>query len=168
MQVGDINQPCEQTPQGVSFQNICAPTASFSPPLDQDFLWRLISNLSLNYLSLSDINALKVILETYDLPRYHDRRAQKASERRLGAMRSVSHVAVDRLHRGLPFRGVRIDLTIDPQGFLGHGEVFVFASVLNEFFALYASLNAYHELRVISTQGDVYLWPPRMGLQPLL
>lgn len=83
LQIGDINQACEQTPQGLSFRNICAPTASFSPPLDQDFLWRLISNLSLNYLSLSDINALKVILETYDLPRYHDRQAQKASERRL-------------------------------------------------------------------------------------
>ena len=168
LQIGDINQPCEQTPEGLSFRNICAPTASYAPPLDQDFLWRLISNMSLNYLSLSDINALKVILETYDLPRYHDRQAQKVSERRLGALRSVSHMAIDRLHRGLPFRGLRIDLTIDPQGFLGQGEVFVFASVLNEFFALYASLNAYHELRVISTQGDVYLWPPRMGQQPLL
>lgn len=168
LQLGDINLPCEQTPEGLSFRNICAPTASFPPPLDQDFLWRLISNLSLNYLSLSDINALKVILQTYDLPRYHDRQAQKVSERKLGAMRSVSHTAVDRLQRGLPFRGIRIDLSIDPQGFLGHGEVFVFASVLNEFFALYASLNAYHELRVISTQGDVYLWPPRMGQQPLL
>ena len=168
LQIGDINQPCEQTPQGLSFRNICAPTESYAPPLDQDFLWRLISNMSLNYLSLSDINALKVILETYDLPRYHNRQAQKVSERRLGALRSVSHVAIDRLHRGLPFRGLRIDLTIDPQGFLGQGDVFVFASVLNEFFALYASLNAYHELRVISTQGDVYLWPPRMGQQPLL
>jgi type VI secretion system protein ImpG len=168
LQIGMINQPCEQTPQGLSFRNISAPTASYSPPLDQDFLWRLISNLSLNYLSLSDINALRVILETYDLPRYHDRQAQKVSERRLGALHSVRHVAVDRLQRGLPFRGLRIDLTIDPQGFLGQGEVFVFASVLNEFFALYASLNAFHELRVISTQGDVYLWPPRMGQQPLL
>lgn len=166
--IGAINQPCEQTPEGLTFRNISAPTASFSPPLNQDFLWRLISNMSLNYLSLSDINALKVLLETYDLPRYHDRQAQKVSERRLGALRSVSHTAVDRLHRGLPFRGVRIDLTIDPQGFLGQGEVFVFASVLNEFFALYASLNAFHELRVTSTQGDVYLWPPRMGQQPLL
>lgn len=47
LQLGDINLPCEQTPEGLSFRNICAPTASFSPPLDQDFLWRLISNLSL-------------------------------------------------------------------------------------------------------------------------
>ncbi|NJJ57879.1 type VI secretion system baseplate subunit TssF [Pseudomonas sp. B14(2022)] len=168
LQIGEINQPCEQTPEGLSFRNICMPTASYSPPLEQDFLWRLISNMSLNYLSLTDINALKVILETYDLPRYHDRQAQKVSERKLGALRSIRHSAVDRLHRGLPFRGLRIDLTIDPQGFLGQGEVFVFASVLNEFFALYASLNTYHELRVISTQGDVYLWPPRMGQQPLL
>jgi type VI secretion system protein ImpG len=51
---------------------------------------------------LSDIHALRVILETYDLPRYHDRQAQKISERRLGALRAVSHTAVDRLYRGLP------------------------------------------------------------------
>ena len=168
LQAGAINLACEQTPEGLSFRNISAPTLSFSPPLDQDFLWRLISNMSLNYLSLSDINALKVILETYDLPRYHDRQAQKVSQRRLEALLSINHTGVDRLHRGLPFRGVRVDLTVDCQGFLGQGEVFVFASVLNEFFALYASLNAYHELRVISTQGDVYLWPPRTGQQPLL
>jgi type VI secretion system protein ImpG len=109
-----------------------------------------------------------VILETYDLPRYHDRQVEKVSRRRLGALLSISHQPVDRLHRGLPFRGLRVDLTIDPEGYLGEGDVFVFASVLNEFFALYASLNSYHELRVISTQGDVYLWPPRMGQQPLL
>ena len=54
------------------------------------------------------------------------------------------------------------------QGYIGEGDLFVFASVLNEFFALYASLNSYHELRVKSTQGEVYKWAPRMGLQPLL
>lgn len=168
LQVGDINQACEQTPEFVTFRNISVPTPSFAPPLDQDFLWKLISHMSLNYLSLTDINPLKVILETYDLPRYHDRQAQKVSRRRLDALRSIRHEAVDRLHHGLPLRGLRVDLCIEPQGFLGQGEVFVFASVLNEFFALYASLNSYHELRVISTQGDVYLWPPRMGQQPLL
>lgn len=168
LQVGDIRQACEQTPEFVSFRNISVPTPSLAPPLDQDFLWKLISHMSLNYLSLTDINALKVILETYDLPRYHDRQAQKISRRRLDALRSIRHEAVDRLHHGLPFRGLRVDLCIEPQGFLGQGEVFVFASVLNEFFALYASLNSYHELRVISTQGDVYLWPPRMGQQPQL
>ncbi len=168
LRAGEINQPCEQAPVSLTFRNITAPTASFVPPLDQDFLWKLISNMSLNYVSLTDINALKVILETYDFARYHDRQAQKVSQTRLGALRSISHEAVDRLHHGLPIRGLRVDLAIDPQGFLGLGDMFVFASVLNEFFALYASLNSYHELRVTSTQGDVYLWPSRMGQQPLL
>ena len=168
LRAGEINQPGEQTPESLTFRNISTPTASFAPPLDQDFLWKLISNMSLNYLSLTDISALKVILETYDLPRYHDRQALKVSQKRLGALRSIRHEAVDRLHRGLPVRGLRVDLTLDAQGFVGQGDLFVFASVLNQFFALYASLNSYHELRVISTQGDVYQWPSRMGQQPLL
>ncbi|MFC6339982.1 type VI secretion system baseplate subunit TssF [Pseudomonas sp. CCM 7891] len=168
LQVGDINRACEQTPEFLSFRNITAATPSFSPPLDNDFLWKLISNMSLNYLSLTHVDALKVILETYDFPRYHDRQAERVSRRRLGALHSISHQPVDRLHRGMPLRGLRVDLTLDHQGFTGAGDVFVFASVLNEFFALYTSLNSYHELRVTSTQGDVYLWSPRMGQQPLL
>lgn len=134
LQVGEINQPCEQTPEFLTFRNICAPTASFPPPLDQDFLWKLISNMSLNYLSLTDTRALKVILQTYDLPRYHDRQAHNISQRRLDALRSVSHEAVDRMHRGLPIRGLRVDLNIDPSGFVSRGDMFVFASALNEFF----------------------------------
>ncbi|MNH47814.1 hypothetical protein D3C73_1573100 [compost metagenome] len=57
---------------------------------------------------------------------------------------------------------------MDQQGFANEGDLFLFASVLNEFFALYASLNSYHELVVKSTQGEVYQWAPRMGQQPLL
>jgi type VI secretion system protein ImpG len=168
LKLGDICIACEQTPEFLTFRNITPATPSYAPPLNRDFLWRLISNMSLNYLSLADVNALKVILETYDLPRYYDPHAEKVSKRLLGGLKSIRHQHVDRLHRGLPVRGLRTELTIDSQGYIGEGDVFVFASVLNEFFALYASLNSYHELRVKGTQGEVYQWPPRMGLQPLL
>lgn len=168
LKLGDICIACEQTPEFLTFRNITPATPSYAPPLNRDFLWKLISNMSLNYLSLADVNALKVILETYDLPRYYDPHAEKVSKRLLGGLKSIRHQHVDRLHRGLPVRGLRTELTIDPQGYIGEGDVFVFASVLNEFFALYASLNSYHELRVKSTQGEEYQWTPRMGLQPLL
>ncbi|WP_419712604.1 type VI secretion system baseplate subunit TssF [Pseudomonas sp. NFX224] len=168
LKLGDITQSCEQTPEFLSFRNITSVTSCFAPPINKDFLWKLISNMSLNYLSLADVNALKLILETYDLPRYYDQHAENISKRLLGGLKSIKHQHVDRLHRGLPVRGLRTELTIDPQGYIGEGDLFVFASVLNEFFALYASLNSYHELRVISTQGEVYQWAPRMGLQPLL
>ncbi|MBG8562509.1 type VI secretion system baseplate subunit TssF [Pseudomonas qingdaonensis] len=168
LKLGDIDQPSEQTPEFLTFRNITPVTASYAPPLNRDFLWKLISNMSLNYLSLANVDALKVILETYDLPRYYDQHAEKVSKRLLGGLKSIRHEHVDRLHRGLPLRGLRTELTIDPQGYIGEGDLFMFASVLNEFFALYASLNSYHELRVRSTQGEVYQWTPRMGLQPLL
>ncbi|WP_426248032.1 type VI secretion system baseplate subunit TssF [Pseudomonas sp. TWR3-1-1] len=168
LKLADICRACEETPEFLTFRNITPATASFAPPLNRDFLWKLISNMSLNYLSLADVNALKVILETYDLPRYYDQHAEKVSKRLLGGLKSIKHQHVDRLHRGLPVRGLRTELTVDTQGYIGEGDLFVFASVLNEFFALYASLNSYHELRVKSTQGEVYQWTPRMGLQPLL
>ena len=166
--LGDICMPCEDTPEFLTFRNISAVTPSYAPPLHRDFLWKLISNMSLNYLSLANVDALKVILETYDLPRYYDQHAEKVSKRLLDGLKSISHQHVDRLHRGLPVRGVRTQLTINPEGYIGEGDLFLFATVLNEFFALYASLNSYHELRVQSTQGEVYQWTPRMGLQPLL
>lgn len=166
--LGAINQTCAQTPEFLKFRNITPVTSSYAPPLNRDFLWKLISNMSLNYLSLANVDALKVILETYDLPRYYDQHQAKVSKRLLDGLKAIRHEHVDRLHRGLPMRGLRTELTMDPQSYIGEGDMFVFASVLNEFFALYASLNSYHELRVNSTQGEVYQWTPRMGLQPLL
>ncbi|MBC3363625.1 type VI secretion system baseplate subunit TssF [Pseudomonas sp. SWRI154] len=165
---GDINQQGEKSAESLGFRNIGVVTPSYAPPLDRDFLWKLVSNMSLNYLSLADVSALKVILETYDFPRYYDEQTEKVSKRLLDSLKSIRHRHVDRLHRGLPVRGLCTELTIDPQGYIGEGDLFVFASVLNEFFSLYASLNSYHELRVNSTQGEVYQWLPRMGQQPLL
>ncbi|QIB51862.1 type VI secretion system baseplate subunit TssF [Pseudomonas sp. OIL-1] len=166
--LGDICLPSEETPEFLTFRNISAVTPCYAPPLHEDFLWKLISNMSLNYLSLANVEALKVILETYDLPRHYDKHAAKVSQRLLGGLKHIGHSHVDRLHRGLPVRGVRTELLMDPEGYLGEGDLFVFASILNEFFALYASLNSYHELVVKSTQGEVYQWTPRMGQQPLL
>tara|TARA_R110000796_G_scaffold9287_2_gene31857 strand:+ start:13032 stop:14822 length:1791 start_codon:yes stop_codon:yes gene_type:complete len=166
--LGAICRPSEGTPEHLRFRNISAVTASYAPPLQQDFLWKLISNMSLNYLSLANIEALKVILETYDLPRHYDQHAAKVSQRLLNGLQSIGHGSVDRLYRGLPIRGVRTELVMNTDGYLGEGDLFLFASILNEFFALYASLNSYHELTVRSTKGEIYQWTPRMGQQPLL
>lgn len=165
---GDICLPSEDTPEFLIFRNIGAVTPSYAPPLERDFLWKLISNMSLNYLSLANVEALKVILETYDLPRHYDQHAARVGQRRLGGLRHIEHRHVDRLHHGLPVRGVRTELLMDAEHYLGDGDLFLFASVLNEFFALYASLNSYHELHVRSIQGELYQWTPRMGQQPLL
>ncbi|SEL26784.1 type VI secretion system protein ImpG [Atopomonas hussainii] len=166
--VGDICLPSEDTPEFLRFRNIIPATAHYAPPLNRDFLWKLISNMSLNYLSLADVEALRVILQTYDFPRYYDQHAERISRRQLSGLKGIQHKHVDRLLKGLPVRGVRTELQMDQECFIGEGDLFLFASVLNEFFALYASLNSYHELRVHSEQGEEYAWTPRMGMQPIL
>lgn len=166
--LGDICCLSEDTPDFLGFRNISAVTSSYAPPVDSDFLWRLISNMSLNYLSLANVEALKVMLQSYDLPRHYDQHAARIGQRRLDGLRQIEHSHVDRLHAGLPVRGIRTELQMDAENYLGEGDLFLFASVLNEFFALYANLNSFHELRVRTTQGERYQWTPRMGLQPLL
>ncbi|WP_426142415.1 type VI secretion system baseplate subunit TssF [Pseudomonas sp. DWP3-1-2] len=165
---GELRHSGEGMPENAGFRNITACTPHYAPPLSQDFLWKLISNMSLNYLSLENVDALKVILETYDLPQHYDRNAASVTRKMLGGLRSIRHQAADRLFKGLPLRGVRTELLIDSEQFICEGDVFVFASMLNEFFALYTSLNSFHELRVKTIKGEVYSWAPRMGQQPLL
>lgn len=150
------------------FKNLTIVTPGYAPPLHTDFLWNVISSMSLNYVSLANLGALRAILETYDFPRYYRPEAKRLSEARLAALTDIRHCHVDRLHRGLPIRGIRTELKADPAGFGGEGGLYLFGCVLNEFFALYASLNSFHELCLHSTQGEVYQWKPRMGQQPLL
>lgn len=165
---GDIRFGSDPAITALGLRNICPVTPSYAPPVHRDFLWRLISNMSLNYLSLANIEALKVILQTYDLPRYHDQAAARISDKTLAGLKHIQHQAVDHLYRGLPVCGVRTELLMDSASFANDGAMFLFASVLNEFFALYTSLNSFHELQVTSLQGEVFTWTPRMGQQPLL
>ncbi|WP_205903452.1 type VI secretion system baseplate subunit TssF, partial [Pseudomonas viridiflava] len=90
IKAGGICRSCDGTPDFLRFKNITPATPSYAPPVTRDFQWRVISNMSLNYLSLANIDALEIILETYDLPRYHDQQAERASQHLLNGLESIS------------------------------------------------------------------------------
>lgn len=76
---------------------------------------------------------------------------------------------MDRLHRGLPVRGLRSEMTLDQEAFGDEGSLFLFASVLARFFSLYASINSFHELHVINLHNrERYAWTLQPGQQPLM
>ena len=65
--IGDISiASALSNANNLSFKNITLPTISYPPPINGDFLWRIVSNMSLNYLTLKDLKTFKSILETYD------------------------------------------------------------------------------------------------------
>jgi len=148
---------------------IVKPTSVIEPPLGQPQLWRLISQLSLNYLSLIDggAEALREIL------RLHNFADSAAAEKQIqGLVDVTSQPAYSRVSsaHGLSFaRGTRVDVTLDEEQFTGGG-AFLFATVLERFLGLYASLNSFSILAARTTQRkDVMrVWPPRAGWKTLL
>ncbi|OZB18924.1 MAG: type VI secretion protein, partial [Marinobacter sp. 34-60-7] len=152
--VGEICMATESTPAFASFSNITRPSATLRPTLDGSLLWTLVSNLSLNYLSLLDVDALRTVLRVYDFRALVDRQAERISQKRLAGIAGIETQPVDRMVRGLPVRGIRSELKLDQQGFASEGDLYLFGTVLSQFFALYASINAFHHLDVVNTDNQ--------------
>lgn len=148
---------------------IVNPTKSIQPPLGKPLLWRMISSLSLNHLSLSDgtPDALQ------ELMRLHNVSNALSAERQIDGLVGVrSEPAFARVAspHGVAFaRGRRIDLEFDEEQFPGGG-MFLFASVLERFLALYATMNSFTQVAVKSRQRrkDVVAWPARAGWRSLV
>ena len=134
--------------------------------------WRLVSHLSLNYLTLTDVSpeegaaALRELLSLYaDL-------GDPASRRQITGVRSSSTRPIV---RKLPIegppsfvRGVEVTVDCDESTFEGTG-VYVLGLVLARFMARYVSINSFVET-VIRTQqrGEVARWPLTVGRRPAL
>lgn len=167
--VGDVCIATSSSPSFVSFTNLTRPTEPVHPPLDGALYWNLVSNLSLNYLSLLDRRALAAILNAYDHRSHYNRQAARVARKRLEGIGAVDTRAVDRLFRGLPVRGLRSSITMRESHFESEGELYLFASLLSEFFSLYSTVNSFHELEVVGEEnGETYQWPARIGQQPLI
>ena len=145
------------------------------PTLSQRFerghgaIWRLISHLSLNHLSLSagGVQALREMLRLYDLP-------QSATNRRqIEGVLEVEFAAAHAWLPGEPFptfvRGTEVRLAVDESGFVGAG-LRLFAQVLDHFFGLYVHANSFTQLKVISvrTREELVVCPRRSGDSPLV
>lgn len=166
--VGDISTLADSTDEAVDFKNIIPVTPPYTPPLEGDILWRLLSNMAMNYIPLTNLEAMKGIVATYDFRAVHDSRRARALSNTLQGMTGISTEETDRIYRGLPMRGSRTQLVLNHRKFSCEGEMFLFASVLNEFLALYATVNSFHQLAVREEKsGEEYLWPARLGSRRL-
>lgn len=169
LQAGDICVPTGMSPSFATFRNLQRPTRPLRPVLDGSLHWMLISNLSLNYLSLLQRDALVQILRTYDFPALHDKQAAQVSHKRLAGIVSIDSAPLDRLVQGMPVRGLRSELSLSQQAFGSEGELYLFSTVLAHFLGLYASVNSFHQLEVINLDNrERYRWPVQIGQHSLM
>jgi type VI secretion system protein ImpG len=148
------------------------PTRTVRPPLGHGAQWRLISHLSLNYLSPvewggeREPEVLKEILRLYD---FSD---SPVIQQQIAGLTSVSSRQVMRRIRspyGSGFaRGIEATLEFDENKYVGSG-AYLFSSVLEKFLALYVSVNSFSELIATTKQrGVLKRWAPRSGYQTIL
>ena len=148
------------------------PTAPKPSHAHGDTAWRLINHLSLNYLSITDTEggtgagALRELLALYaDL-------TVAGARHQLEGLRSVSSRPITRRLPGVrPItyaRGIEIALDLDESAFEGTG-AYLLGSVLERFFARYASINGFTEtLLTTPDRGELKRWPATIGLRPTL
>lgn len=164
LRIGDINvSKIGVNTKNCIFKNISIPTVSYPPPISKDFLWKVISNMSLNYLSLTDINTLRRILEVYDFYGAHDLKQREKNTRNLEGLISIEHSKCEYIDKGFPIRGNSINIKIDKSKFSTLGEIYLFCNILNEFFSLYGSINSFHKLTVEVLNEDTFEWPIKIG-----
>jgi len=149
------------------------PTPTRRPPLGRSTQWRLISHLTLNHLSLVETgqqgspNPLQEILFLYDLSNSSATRKQILGINRVSSRRVVRQTG-SRIGSGF-VRGLETTIEFDEQQYVGSG-LFLFASVLEKFLGLYASINSFNQFSATTKQREGILkrWPPRAGEQILL
>lgn len=132
-------------------------------------LWRLISHLSLNHLSLSagGIDAIKEMLRLYDLPRSPTNSAM------VEGLVHIEYRPATAYLPGQPFstfvRGTEVVLTVDESRFVGSG-LRLFAQLLDRFFGLYTHVNSFTQLKLLSarTKEELITCERRTGCHPLL
>ncbi|HWB14225.1 MAG TPA: type VI secretion system baseplate subunit TssF [Pirellulales bacterium] len=139
------------------------------PP--EEYHWRLLSHLALNHLSISDAEdgaaALREVLKVYDYASTAVSRQHIDGIESVSSRRKVAPIS-DGLGRGF-CRGIEITIEFDEEKYAGSG-AFLFASVLERFLALYASINSVTRLVARLKQREGYLkqWPFRVGDQTSL
>jgi type VI secretion system protein ImpG len=129
--------------------------------------WRLVSHLSLNYLSLvsrdGSAEPLREILKLYDVT--DSSQTRNTIE---GLLKVSTEPAVARLGGpvlGGVCRGLRVTLQFDEDKFTGRG-IYLFSAILERFLGMYAALNSFTQTVVTTKRLDgrpLCEWPARAG-----
>ncbi|WP_107312532.1 type VI secretion system baseplate subunit TssF [Burkholderia metallica] len=151
--------------EGVSL--VHPPSTPREPYATGETAWRLIRQLSFNYMPLAELDhrdggqALRNMLRLFVGTSEHDQRTQIES-----LVGTRTEPVVRRLpgHGLLVYgRGVRVELTVDETGFSGVSP-YLFGLVLEQYLSRHVAINVFTETELRSMQrGLVTRWKPRMG-----
>lgn len=149
---------------------LVAPTPTLRRHLGRRNLWPLVSQLSLNHLSLMDASdAVAAIREILIL---NDVRDSLQTRNLIRGLESLSSEPLVQRVNGAFARGTQVTLVFEDQNFAGDS-AYLFSAVLNQFFGMYTSINSFTrlsattKLRQSKKQGN-WTWPAQAGDRALI
>ena len=154
-----------------SIQVIKGPSRPMSALREGNIAWKLINQLSLNHLSLTDTDAEHGAAALREILRLYAPTGDAGAQRQIDGVRSVKlQPVVRRLPMPGPItfgRGVAVTLEADDLSFEG-ASAFLLGCVLERFVARHVSINGFTQLRVHSpSRGDILNGRPRCGTRPI-
>jgi len=147
------------------------PSMAIRTELSGASLWKLVSQLSLNQLSLTSggdgLKSLQEILKLYSVGSSDSIDRQIQGIREMICRPVVRHLGREEW-RGF-CRGIGITLRFDKNLYVG-SSAFLFASILNHFFSLYSTINSFTQLSIerVQQEGIWKKWPPTAGTKKIL
>jgi len=160
---------------GAPVESVCCVITPSKPKpsyAEGDTAWRLISHLSLNYLSIVDSNEQKGAASLRELLRLYGYITEAQIEKQVeGVVSVVTKPITCRMPIEGPItfgRGIEVTISMDETAFEGTG-CFLLGAILEDFFAKYVSINSFTQT-VIKTdrRGEIMRWPVRIGRRQML
>ena len=146
---------------------LTGPSTPFPSFAEGSVAWRLINQLSLNYLSLLDSDPQQGAVALREMLALYCHNGDLNAQRQVDGVRSITSTTITRRMPSpgpITFgRGLQVTVTLDDAAFEGTG-AFVLGAVLARFFAQYVSINSFTEtvVRTIA-RGEIMRWPATGG-----
>lgn len=156
--------------QGVGI--VAGPSRPVSAMREGPLAWRLLSLLSLNYLSLVNEDPERGALALRELTGLFAQSNDAGLLRQVEGLRAVSASPVVRRHPApgpIAFgRGLEVRVEVDELCFEG-GSATLLGAVLHHYFSRHVSMNSFVQTQLVSrTRGELKRWAPLSGARSVL
>ncbi len=161
--IGDVRIPVSGIPDSVIFRNISPVTHSLIPPTGIDRLALFNTRIILNQLPQNADNLKMQLKQLF----YSDQRSGSAMEanlKRIDGIESMTITPAEKYVAGLLMKGSLVNIKISQDNFTGHGDLYLFCCILDNFLGQYAATNSFTQLAINETKrGAISQWPMRLG-----
>lgn len=152
--INDISKPTTDVSSGINFKNITQISKPLLPVISSHAHWPLISHLSLSPIFLNDINVIRQVVQDFDIHSESNRPSHTRLKQFLQGIENVISHPIDRLVKGLPLRGVKMELYINPDFYPDKGEMFRLGLLLGNLFPYCIIDNSFLLTQIINTKTE--------------